>query len=114
MNYDRRVALTTFFDMIIAISHGTDMMREAILGGGYPLSGIANSSFSRRRLIDRMVNTTDGNSHEVRLNEAGFKLYWRLDQTHNLLKISIGGDQANCYPFLAAKIRGLLRQNFIR
>ena len=114
MSYDRRVALSTFFEEIIKLSHKTDMMREAITGSGYPLSGIANSDFSRRRLIDRMINTTDSDSHEIRLNESGFKLYWRLDQAHNLLKISVGGDQAECYPFLAAGIRRLLKQNFIR
>ena len=114
MGYDRRFALTMFFETIIALSHRVDMMREAISGGGYPLSGIANSDLSRRRLIDRMVNTSDGDSHEVRLNEAGFKMYWRLDQEHDLLKISVGGDQANCYPFLVAKIRRLLKESFIR
>lgn len=114
MGYDRRVALTLFFDTIITVSHRMDMMREGIEGGGYPLSGITNSEFSRRRLIDRMVNTTDGDSHEVRLNEAGFKLYWRVDQKHALLKIRIGGDQANQYPFLVASIRRLLDNGLIR
>lgn len=114
MGYDRRATLTLFFDTIITVSHRMDMMREAISGGGYPLSGIANSEFSRRRLVDRMVNTTDGDSHEVRLNEAGFKLYWRVDQEYALLKISVGGDQANCYPCLVAAIRRLLDNGLIR
>jgi hypothetical protein len=42
-NYNRRQALQLLFAEIIRLSHSTDMMAEAIAGGGYPLHGLMDS-----------------------------------------------------------------------
>lgn len=103
--YDRRLALEFLFDEMITLSHSTFMMREAIEGGGYPLSGLVCSLLQRRTLIDRIVGDYTNNSHEFRLNDAGFKLFWRLDREFDLLKLRIGGDQAGNYPCFVKTIK---------
>ena len=112
--YDRKFALRMFFDEIITLSHTRGMLVEGITGGGYPLSGLTNDDLKKRRLVKRIAGATDSDSHEFRLNGAGLKLYWRLDQEHDLLKISIGGDQAKDYPFFTAHVRNILKWNALR
>lgn len=111
MSYDRKFALRMFFDEIITLSHTRDAMVEAVTGIGYPLSGLVNDDLSKQRLIKRIVDTTDSNSHEYRLNGAGLKLYWRIDHMYDLLKISIGGDQANDYPYFVPHVRNIIKWN---
>jgi len=114
--YDRKLVLRWLFNELIKLSHRVDMMEEAIVGGGYPLSGLVDSIINPfgRILVDNIVDSTDSNSHEFRLNGAGFKLYWRLDQRHNLLKISVGGDQAVNYPHFVAAMRQIIEQTKLR
>ena len=112
--YDRKFALRMFFGEIIRLSHTRDMLVEAISGGGYPLGKLVNNLVGNNTLIDKITNDYTGESHEFRLNEAGFKMYWRIDREFDVLKIRIGGDQADCYPLLAAKIRRLLNNGLIR
>jgi hypothetical protein len=114
--YDRKQALQLLFAEIIRLSHRTDMMAEAIAGGGYSLHGLVDSIVGPfgRNLVDKIVEDKTGESHEFRLNEAGFKLYWRLDQEHDLLKLRIGGDQASNYPCFTATIKLSIRWSNIR
>ena len=114
MSYDRRQALQLLFAEMIRLSHRTELMEEAIAGGGYPLHGLVESLLSHRTLIDEIVDDTTNESHEFRLNDAGFKLYWRLDKEHDLLKIRLGGDQMRNYPMFAARIRLSIRWSKIR
>jgi len=115
MSYDRKFALQMFFNEIVTLSHRTDMLVEAIEGGGYPLSGLVNNLLSNRSIVDKIVKDYTGESHEFRLNGAGFKLYWRLDRELNFLKIKVGGDQARQYPFFVAAVNRLLEnQKFLR
>lgn len=111
MGYNREYVIKLFFNEIIATSHTSIMMEEAISAGGYPLSGLLNTFLTSRgvsTLIDEMVNDDTGESHEFRLNSAGLKLYWRLDREHDLLKISIGGDQVKDYPRFVAAVRFII------
>ncbi len=113
MSYDRKFTIRWFFNEMIKTSHTTIMMEEAIVGGGYPLSGLIDSLLTSDGgcLIDKMINNDTDESHEFRLNDAGLKLYWRLDRKHGLLKVSIGGDQANNYPKFVAAVRRLIEHN---
>jgi len=87
------------------------MMEEAITGG-YPLSGLIDDLTSGgNRLVKKIITDTSGESHEFRLNNAGLKLYWRLSREHDLLKVSIGGDQANNYPRFVAAVRRIIECN---
>lgn len=113
MSFNREYAIRMFFNEIIRTSHISIMLEEAITGGGYPLSGLVDSLLNVRHqnLVNRMVSDDTGESHEFRLNEAGLKMYWRLDRERGLLKVSIGGDQANNYPRFVAAVRRLIEHN---
>jgi len=111
MKYDRRVMLDIFFDEIIVISHTTQMLQEAITGGGYPLSRLVNSSMSKSLLIRDIVSDDYG---EYRLNGAGLKLYWRWDRDEDTLKVRIGGDQSKQFPFFVAAVMRILDRGHIR
>ena len=116
MGYNRKQALQLLFAEMIRLSHRTELMAEAIAGGGYSLHGLVDSLTSPFgcNIIDLIADDKTGTSHEFRLNEAGFKLYWRLDQEHDLLKLRIGGDQERNYPMFAAHIRLSIRWSNIR
>lgn len=116
MSYDRKRVLQSLFAEMIRVSHRTEYMAEAVAGGGYSLHGLVDSLTSPygRSLVDKIVEDKTGTSHEFRLNEAGFKLYWRLDQEHDLLTLRIGGDQMCNYPRFAAHVRLLTRWSNIR
>ena len=116
MGYDRKQALQLLFAEMIRLSHRTEYMEEAITGGGYPLHGLVDSLTNPfgRSLVDKIVEDKTDESHEFRLNDAGFKLYWRLDQEHDLLKLRLGGDQMRNYPMFAATIRLSIRWSKIR
>jgi len=111
MKYDRRVMLSMFFDEIIALSHTTQMLQEAISGGGYPLSSVVNCDMSKSLLIRDIVGDDCG---ERRLNGAGLKLYWRWDRDEDTLKVRIGGDQARQFQFFVAAVSRILDRNHIR
>jgi len=97
MSYNRSFALQMFFEEIIKLSLRTEMLREAISGGGHPLSNLIINLVNKKTLIDRITNDHTGEGHEFRLNGAGLKLYWRIDSEFDVLKIRIGGDQADQY-----------------
>lgn len=112
MSCNRSNAIRAFFNEIIRLSHSLIMMEEAIAGGGYPLSGLVNNFTSRgNRLVKEIMDDTSGEGYEFRLNNAGLKLYWRLDHEHDLLKVSIGGDQAKNYPRFVAAVRQIIECN---
>ena len=111
MKYNRRVMLSAFFDEITTLSHRTQMLQEAITGGGYPLSNVANNSMSRSLLIRDIVGDDYG---ECRLNGAGLKLYWHWDRDEDTLKVLIGGDQAKQFPFFVAAVRRILDRGHIQ
>lgn len=114
MSYDREYTIKLFFNEIITTSHTSTMIEEAIGAGGHPLSGLLDNFLTSRGvsiLIDEIVNDDTGESHEFRLNNAGLKLYWRLDRKHDLLNVSIGGDQANNYPRFVAAVRRIIEYN---
>ena len=112
MDY-KKYAIKQFFNEIIKLSHSVFMLREAIEGGGYPLSGLLNAILANgcTRLIDRMLTDDPHTSHEFRLNEAGLKLYWRTNLENNSLKVRIGGDQERSYPKFVAAVRRIIECN---
>lgn len=114
--YDRRLTLQLLFDEMIALSHSTFMMREAIEGGGYPLSGLMKSLTNpfERSLINTIVTDYTSEKHEFQLNDAGLKLYWRLDRKYEVLKLSISGDQTSDYPHFVSAVRQIIKQAKLR
>ena len=114
--YDRKLALELLFDEFITLSHSPIMMEEALEGGGYPLSGLVDSITNpfRVSLVDKITSDYTNNGHEFRLNDAGFKLFWRVDREFDLLKINLGGDQLTNYPHLVAAIKNSIAWSKIR
>lgn len=111
-NCDRGFELNLFFSEIVSLSHHSEMMREAIEGGGYPLSNLVNSLLNKGCSITRrIVSDYTGESHEFRLNNAGLKMYWRLDRESNQLRVRIGGDQARQFPRFVAAVRRIIEEN---
>ena len=113
MSFDREYSIRLFFKEMVKTSHLMTMMEEAIGAGGYPLSGLIDALLTSGggRLINEMINDDTGESHELRLNSAGLKLYWRLDPEHDSFEVKIGGDQAICYPRFVAAVRRLIEHN---
>jgi hypothetical protein len=109
----REYSIRLFFNEIIKTSHITIMMEEAISGGGYPLSGLIDTLLTNGvdRLIHKMVNDNTGDNHEMRLNNAGLKMYWRLNLEDGVFEISIGGDQIRNYPRFVAAIRRFIEHD---
>lgn len=63
-------------------------------------------------LLDRMINDYSGDDHEYCLNNAGLKLYWKMEKDKEGRRkwlCSIGGDQARDYPWFVPAVNTLIR-----
>jgi hypothetical protein len=92
------------FTKWIMLSVQTEIMREALTSGGCGLRSLLQKCMNQsvERVVKRMIGDFTRESNEWRLNDAGFKMYWRMDHDQNRLIITLGGDQAVQYPKLIA------------
>lgn len=68
----------------------------------------------QERFLNRIKGDYTGRSHEVRLNNAGLKMHWKMVSSHPAkesdgFKCYIGGDQARDYPFFVAAANTLIK-----
>lgn len=69
----------------------------------YMLSGFDN-------FVNRIMGDYRNMSNEIRINGAGLKLYYRVNQKENLIYFFIGGDQVNDYPEFVSAAREILKR----
>ena len=80
---------------------------------GSPISKILEDMCTKQdHLLDRICGDYTGSGHEYRLNNAGLKMYWRIDKGSDgwrRFKCSIGGDQARDYPGFVVAANKLIK-----
>ena len=87
-------------------------------GRGNPCSELLKKMCLRQEpWLNRIQGERTNTSHEMRLNNAGLKMYWRVEKFNSRVrgtvykfKCRIGGDQAKDYPFFVAKASRLIRE----
>ena len=77
---------------------------------GFPCSKLVTDMVRRNEaFIDRIKGDYTGESTEYRLNGAGLKMHWRVDNNRRFT-CYIGGDQAKDYPLFFAKTNVLIKK----
>jgi hypothetical protein len=80
-------------------------------GFGNPVSWlIEQMCVYQDKFLSRIVGDYSGGSHECRINNAGLKLHWRVDQAHERFTCHISGDQAKNYPQYVAAANQVIRK----
>ena len=82
---------------------------------GSPISWLLEQMCIRHtQFLDRICNDFSQESNECRLNNAGLKMYWRVDKREDNgwreFKCSISGDQAKDYPEFVYAAKTLIKQ----
>jgi hypothetical protein len=76
---------------------------------GNPCIGLVEQvCMYHNQFISRILGDRTKESHEFRLNEAGLKMYWRMEQ--RCFKCHIGGDQTDLYPAFMERVPKLLKE----
>ena len=104
-----RFTLKMFFWEMLELSYN-----DLRTGWGNPCSHLLKEMCMRQDpWLDKIEGDYTGNSHEVRLNDAGLKMHWRVDRETRQFKCHISGDQAREYPMFVAQARRLImKYNF--
>jgi len=67
-------------------------------GFGSPISWLLEQMcMYQDKLLSIIIGDFTGDSHECRLNNAGLKMYWRVDRVNDRFTCRISGDQAKDY-----------------
>jgi hypothetical protein len=96
-----------FLDML-------NLSYEAVRPGwGNPCSYLLERLILRQEpFLDKIMGDYTNNSHEMRLNGAGLKLWWCVyrDGDNTRFTCHIGGDQAREYPFFVDRVEKLIKK----
>ena len=85
-------------------------------GWGNPCSYLLERMILRQEpFLNKIAGDYTGQSHEMRLNGAGLKMWWSVERDPTSLKgeeakfkCRIGGDQARDYPFFVERVEKLI------
>ena len=77
---------------------------------GFPCSKLLRDMVVKNEtFISRIKGDYTNSSNEYRLNEAGLKMYWRVDDNRRFI-CHISGDQAKDYPQFVARAKVLIKK----
>lgn len=93
-----------------------DMVKLGLLypgaeGFGNPVSELVHTCFRTgiTSFVDRIYGDYTGESHEFRINGAGLKMLWEMDNKRRF-KVSLTGDQRVYYPRFCIEIDLLIEE----
>jgi len=104
-----RFMLKQFFHELLELSYN-----DLRPGWGNPCTWLLETICIRQEpFLDKIMGDYTGDSHEVRLNNAGLKMHWRVHREGDkaVFKCYISGDQAKDYPFFVAQARQLIMKH---
>jgi len=103
MKADRFNLLNFFFEFIqLSIKY------PGRTGWGNPCSTLIEAMILRQETFIKKIIDSDSDHNEYRLNGAGLKMYWVVDQ--GKFKCRIGGDQAKDYPLFVEAVTKFIHQ----
>lgn len=101
--------LKSFFLELLELSYN-----DLKPGWGNPCSELLKKMCLRQDAwIGRIIGDFTGNSHEMRLNGSGLKMWWEVRRNCDRgdgFKCSIGGDQAKEYPLFCHQAERLIKK----
>ena len=101
-----RFLLKSFFHELLELSYN-----DLKPGWGNPCSRLLETICMRQEpFLDKIERDFTNNRHEMRLNNAGVKMNWRVDKETHKFTCNIAGDQAKEYPFFVAQARLLIKK----
>jgi len=104
-----RFMLKQFFHEMLVLSYN-----DLRTGWGNPCTWLLETMCIRQEpFLDKIMGDYTGNSHEVRLNNAGLKMHWRVHRNgdKSAFKCYISGDQILEYPMFVAQARSLIMKH---
>jgi hypothetical protein len=102
-----RFTLKMFFYRLLELSYN-----DLKPGWGNPCSHLLEVMCIRQEpFLDKIMGDYTNHSHEFRLNSAGVKMNWRVDNKETRkFTCNITGDQAREYPLFVEQARNLIKR----
>jgi len=98
--------LKSFFLELLELSY-----QDIRPGWGNPCSILLNKMIMYQDpFLDNILGDYTNESHELKLNGAGLKMYWKVNREPREFKCNISGDQSREYPMFVAQARQLIKK----